>query len=190
MGCDVRPWPQAAAIGRSAPVLEGEIPNGRLRYIRRVAAVHNSTGLAELDVADAEAEVGGAAHDTGADRLAPTSTGMGSPEGADVSSSTADRHDEQRRPDSQELALQRTSLAAERTLFAVLRTGLSIAGGGGVIVSLLGDQWPEWVEWVKVPLAAVFLVAGYGLVFQGLDRYRSIARQVRRDGTAMPATRC
>jgi uncharacterized membrane protein YidH (DUF202 family) len=64
-------------------------------------------------------------------------------------------------------------------LFAVLRTGLAIAAGGGVIVSLLGDQWPDWV---KVPLAAVFLVAGYGLVFQGLNRYRSIARQVKRHG--------
>lgn len=81
--------------------------------------------------------------------------------------------------DQQELALQRTSLAAERTLFAVLRTGLAIAAGGGVIVSLLGDKWPDWI---RIPLAAVFLVAGYGMVFQGLDRYRSIARQVKRHG--------
>ncbi|MGI9641305.1 MAG: YidH family protein [Acidimicrobiia bacterium] len=81
--------------------------------------------------------------------------------------------------DTGELALQRTSLAAERTLFAVLRTGLAIAAGGSVIVSLLGDEWPDWVQ---IPLAAVFLVTGYGLVFQGLDRYRSIARQVKRHG--------
>jgi uncharacterized membrane protein YidH (DUF202 family) len=96
-----------------------------------------------------------------------------------VDGSAAEKGSNQRRPDPEELALQRTSLAAERTLFAVLRTGLAIAAGGGVIVSLLGDQWPDWV---KVPLAAVFLVAGYGLVFQGLNRYRSIARQVKRHG--------
>jgi len=77
-----------------------------------------------------------------------------------------------------ELARQRTFLAAERTLFAVLRTGLAIAAGGSVIVSLLGDSWPSWVQ---VPLAAAFLVVGYFLVLHGLRRYRGIAEHVNRE---------
>ena len=76
-----------------------------------------------------------------------------------------------------ELAQQRTFLAAERTLFAVLRTGLAIAAGGSVIIALLGDQWPSWVQ---VPLAGAFLVVGYSLVLHGLGRYRGIAKNVER----------
>jgi uncharacterized membrane protein YidH (DUF202 family) len=78
-----------------------------------------------------------------------------------------------------ELAQQRTFLAAERTLFAVLRTGLAIAAGGSVIVSLLGEAWPAWVQ---VPLAAVFLIVGYYMMLQGLRRYRGIAKNVGRYG--------
>ena len=78
---------------------------------------------------------------------------------------------------STDLARQRTFLAAERTLFAVLRTGLAIAAGGSVIIALLGDQWPSWVQ---VPLAGAFLVVGYSLVLHGLGRYRGIAKHVER----------
>ena len=35
--------------------------------------------------------------------------------------------------------------------------GLAIAAGGTVIITLLGDTWPTWVQ---VPLAAVFLLVG------------------------------
>lgn len=42
--------------------------------------------------------------------------------------------------DSDRLARLRTALAAERTVFSVLRTGLAIAGGGAIIVTLLGDR--------------------------------------------------
>ena len=45
--------------------------------------------------------------------------------------------------DSDRLARLRTALAAERTVFSVIRTGLAIAGGGAVIVTLLGDRWPD-----------------------------------------------
>lgn len=82
-------------------------------------------------------------------------------------------------PSPTRLAEQRTYLAAERTLFAVLRTGLAIAAGGSVIVSLLGDRWPSWIQ---VPLASVFLVVGYALVLLGLRRYQSIARRVEARG--------
>lgn len=78
---------------------------------------------------------------------------------------------------SMDLAQQRTFLAAERTLFAVLRTGLAIAAGGSVIIALLGDDWPSWVQ---VPLASAFLVVGYSLLIQGMRRYRGIASQVER----------
>lgn len=91
-------------------------------------------------------------------------------------------------PDSSQLALERTYLAAERTLFAVLRTGLSIVAGGTVIVTLLGEDWPEWVQG---SLAGAFLVVGYGLVFLGLRRYHGIAKHVKhQDGqrlTIVPA---
>lgn len=84
------------------------------------------------------------------------------------------------RPNAERLAEQRTYLAAERTLFSVLRTGLAIAAGGSVIVSLLGDRWPTWI---RIPLATVFLVVGYSLVLQGLRRYRSIARRIEAHGS-------
>ena len=76
-----------------------------------------------------------------------------------------------------DLARQRTFLAAERTLLAVLRTGLSVAAGGSVIVALLGDEWPAWVQ---VPLAGAFLVVGYTLLLHGMRRYRGIAKNVER----------
>lgn len=76
-----------------------------------------------------------------------------------------------------DLAELRTYLAAERTLFAVLRTGLAIAAGGSVIISLLGEAWPVWIQ---IPLAGAFLVVGYTLVLRGLGRYRRIARRVKR----------
>lgn len=81
--------------------------------------------------------------------------------------------------DSTGLARQRTYLAAERTLFAVLRTGLAIAAGGTVIIRLLGETWPSWVQ---VPLAAVFLFVGYSMLIYGMQRYRMITRQIRREG--------
>lgn len=83
--------------------------------------------------------------------------------------------------DSTDLARQRTYLAAERTLFAVLRTGLAIAAGGTVIIKLLGDTWPVWVQ---VPLAAVFLLVGYSMLIYSMQRYRAIARRIQREGGA------
>jgi uncharacterized membrane protein YidH (DUF202 family) len=79
-----------------------------------------------------------------------------------------------------QLAEERTFLAAERTLFAVLRTGLAIAGGGSLVISLLGERWPAWVQ---VPLAAIFLTVGYGMAFMGLARYRAIVIQAQRHQT-------
>ena len=70
----------------------------------------------------------------------------------------------------------RTALAAERTIFAVIRTGLAIAGGGTVIISLLGGRWPAWLQ---TALAIGFIVPGYTLMLDGLSRYRRIDAELR-----------
>lgn len=89
-------------------------------------------------------------------------------------------------PDSTYMAELRTFLAAERTLFAFLRTGLAIAGGGSLVITLLGDAWPYWFQ---VPLVAVFLAVGYGIALAGLRRYRSVAVELeRRKGPQHPRT--
>ena len=75
--------------------------------------------------------------------------------------------------DQARLSWLRTALAGERTVFAVIRTGLAIAGGGAVIVTLLGDRWPTWVQAV---LAAGFVIPGYALMLDGMSRYRRVAR--------------
>ena len=78
--------------------------------------------------------------------------------------------------DAETLARLRTALAAERTVFAVMRTGLAIAGGGTVVISLLGGRWPAWAQAL---LASGFLVPGYALMLDGLSRYRRVATMVR-----------
>ncbi len=75
--------------------------------------------------------------------------------------------------DADRLARLRTALAAERTVFAVIRTGLAIAGGGAVIVTIIGGRWPDWLQAV---LALGFVVPGYILMLDGLGRYRRVAR--------------
>ena len=78
--------------------------------------------------------------------------------------------------DAERLARLRTALAAERTVFAVMRSGLAIAGGGAVIVTLLGDRWPEWLQ---IVLAAGFVIPGYMLMLDGLRRDRRVAGIVK-----------
>jgi len=78
--------------------------------------------------------------------------------------------------DANRLARLRTALAAERTVFSVIRTGLAIAGGGAVIVTILGGRWPSWLQAV---LAAGFVIPGYALMLDGLSRYRRVAGLVK-----------
>jgi uncharacterized membrane protein YidH (DUF202 family) len=78
--------------------------------------------------------------------------------------------------DTDQPARLRTALATERTVFAVMRSGLAIAGGGAVIVTLLGDRWPEWLQ---IVLAAGFVIPGYMLMLDGLSRYHRVAGIVK-----------
>jgi uncharacterized membrane protein YidH (DUF202 family) len=78
--------------------------------------------------------------------------------------------------DADRLVRLRTALAAEGTVFAVMRSGLAIAGGGAVILTLLGDRWPEWLQVVP---AAGFVIPGYMLMLDGLSRYHRFAGIVK-----------
>jgi uncharacterized membrane protein YidH (DUF202 family) len=69
-------------------------------------------------------------------------------------------------------------MAAERTFFSILRTGLAIAGAGTVIVSILGSSWPDWLS---VALASVFIFVGYTMMLVGLRSYRTMAAQLAPD---------
>ena len=70
-----------------------------------------------------------------------------------------------------EMANERTIMASIRTYLALLRTGLAIAGGGTLIVSILGEGWPEWVVFL---LSAVFVVIGYAIMIWGLQQYHQV----------------
>jgi len=74
-------------------------------------------------------------------------------------------------PDSNLYALERTHMAAERTYYSVLRTGLAIAGAGTVVVAILGESWPEWLSLV---LAGVFMAVGYTMIIVTLNNYQKI----------------
>ena len=75
--------------------------------------------------------------------------------------------------DADGLGRLRTALAAERTIFSVIRTGMAIAGGGTIVISLLGSRWPVWLQAL---LALGFIGPGYALTLDGLSRYRRVAR--------------
>ena len=80
------------------------------------------------------------------------------------------------KPDSNVYALERTHMAAERTYFSVLRTGLAIAGAGTVVVAILGDSWPEWLSLI---IAGVFIVVGYTMIIVTLDNYQKIVKRLQ-----------
>ena len=79
------------------------------------------------------------------------------------------------KPDSNVYALERTHMAAERTYFSVLRTGLAIAGAGTVIVAFMGDSWPEWLSLI---VAGVFIAVGYTMIIVTLNNYQKNRREI------------
>ena len=80
------------------------------------------------------------------------------------------------KPDSNLYALERTHMAAERTYFSVLRTGLAIAGAGTVVVAILGESWPEWLSLV---MAGVFMAVGYAMIIVTLNNYQKIVNRLQ-----------
>jgi uncharacterized membrane protein YidH (DUF202 family) len=82
-------------------------------------------------------------------------------------------------PSAYDLAVERTLLAASRTVYAVVRTGLSIAAGGAVATTLLVQRWPHWVAGL---LHGAFVVIGYSLMWGALSRYRALDRRMTAKG--------
>jgi len=82
----------------------------------------------------------------------------------------------EKKPDSNVYALERTHMAAERTYFSVLRTGLAIAGAGTVVVAILGASWPEWLSLV---MAGVFMAVGYTMIIVTLNNYQKIVNKLK-----------
>ena len=80
------------------------------------------------------------------------------------------------KPDSNVYALERTHMAAERTYFSVLRTGLAIAGAGTVIVAFMGNSWPEWLSLI---VAGVFIAVGYTMIIVTLNNYQKIVKRLQ-----------
>ena len=80
------------------------------------------------------------------------------------------------KPDSNVYALERTHMAAERTYFSVLRTGLAIAGAGTVVVAFLGESWPEWLSLI---VAGVFIAVGYTMIIVTLNNYQKIVQRLQ-----------
>ena len=79
-------------------------------------------------------------------------------------------------PDSNVYAIERTHMAAERTFYSVLRTGLAIAGAGTVVVAFLGESWPEWLSLL---MAGVFIAVGYTMIIVTLDNYQKIVQRLQ-----------
>ena len=67
-------------------------------------------------------------------------------------------------------------MAAERTFYSVLRTGLAIAGAGTVVVAILGESWPEWLS---LAIAGVFIAVGYTMIIVTLNNYQKIVSRLK-----------
>ncbi len=80
---------------------------------------------------------------------------------------------------TQRWAYERTQMSAVRTYFSLLRTGLAIAGGGTLVVSLLDKSWPAWIVWI---LSAAFVVMGFMIMLSGLQEYSQIVKKLHVDG--------
>ncbi|MGC4113270.1 MAG: hypothetical protein QM765_01050 [Myxococcales bacterium] len=75
--------------------------------------------------------------------------------------------------------LDKTYLAATRTLFALLRTGSVIAGGGALATSLLVKGWPRWVV---VLLSSGFVLLGYWMMWSALKKGRQLRARLALSG--------
>jgi uncharacterized membrane protein YidH (DUF202 family) len=80
------------------------------------------------------------------------------------------------KPDSDLYAIERTHMAAERTFYSVLRTGLAIAAAGTVVVAILGESWPEWLS---LAIAGIFIAVGYTMIIVTLNNYQKIVKRLK-----------
>jgi putative membrane protein len=85
-------------------------------------------------------------------------------------------------PSTQELArkrtnwaYERTQMAGTRTYFALLRTGLAIAGGGALVVAILGEDWADWIIGL---LDGIFIIIGFSIILGALWRYRKLSKRL------------
>jgi len=58
------------------------------------------------------------------------------------------------------LALERTRLANERTLFSYIRTSLYLLLGGIALLQIQGFERIEWLGYVSVTLSVIILIIG------------------------------
>ena len=59
--------------------------------------------------------------------------------------------------------------------FALLPTGMAIAGGGAKVTSVLANGWPEWVIAL---LSGIFILVGFIIMIASLQKYIFIANKV------------
>jgi hypothetical protein len=75
--------------------------------------------------------------------------------------------------------LDATYMAATRTLFAMLRTGSAVAGGGALVTKLLVTGWPSWLV---TALSAAFVLLGYWIMWAALRRGRQLRKHLEITG--------
>jgi hypothetical protein len=67
--------------------------------------------------------------------------------------------------------LDTTYLAVIRTLFAMVRTGAVVAGGGPAVTTLLVAAWPRWVV---VTVSSAFTALGCWLMWAAMKKGRQL----------------
>jgi len=75
-------------------------------------------------------------------------------------------------------SLERTHLAATRTLLALVRTGSVIAGGGALATDLLVKNWPRWVVLL---LSTGFILLGYWMMWAAVRRAKKLRARLTHD---------
>jgi len=81
------------------------------------------------------------------------------------------------------LALERTRLANERTLFAYIRTSLYLVLGGIAFLQLQGFEKIKWLGYLSLVLSIFFLVFGILKYYQlknKLKKYYSVTRETKK----------
>jgi putative membrane protein len=70
------------------------------------------------------------------------------------------------------LALERTKLANERTLFAYIRTSLYLIIAGMTILQLINFETIHWIAFLSIGLSIIILIVG-------IWRYVKLDRQIK-----------